>query len=51
MLSPNGAPIGIGVIDILTPTGGRICNIRMVADELGALVVIDAVRIVGSNLL
>lgn len=33
------------VIDILTVTNGRISSIWMVADELGALVAIDAVSL------
>ena len=49
VLAPTGAPIGTEVIDILTLTGGRISSIGMVADELGALTAVDAVRIVGSG--
>jgi hypothetical protein len=33
------------IIDILTLTDGLISNIWMVADELGALVAIDAVAL------
>ncbi len=35
--SPTGQVITLRVIDILTPTGGRISEIVMVANELGAL--------------
>jgi hypothetical protein len=34
------------VVDVLTLTGGRIAEIFMVADELGALAAVDAVRLV-----
>jgi len=42
-LPPTGRRLDIRVIDILTLTDGRISNIWMVADELGALVAADAV--------
>jgi hypothetical protein len=37
--------VTIRVIDILTLTSGRISNIWMVADELGALVALNAVTL------
>jgi hypothetical protein len=37
------------VIDILTITDGLISEIQMVADELGALVAVDAVRLVQAD--
>ena len=41
----EGAELSMRVIDVLTLTGGRISNIWMVADELGALVAINAVAL------
>jgi ketosteroid isomerase-like protein len=41
----TGAVVELRVIDVLTLTDGRISDIRMVADELGALVGIGAVRL------
>lgn len=42
-LPPTGEEISLRVIDILTLTDGRISSLWMVADELGALVALDAV--------
>jgi predicted ester cyclase len=42
---PSGQSVTIRIIDILTLTNGRISNIWMVADELGALVAINAVAL------
>ncbi|MGY1662829.1 ester cyclase [Geodermatophilus sp. SYSU D00705] len=44
-LPPTGRVVSLRVIDILTITDGRISEIWMVADELGALVEVDAVRL------
>jgi predicted ester cyclase len=44
-LPPTGQVLDLRVIDILTITGGRISDIWMVADELGALAALDAVRL------
>ncbi|MEX5718691.1 ester cyclase [Geodermatophilus maliterrae] len=44
-LPPTGRRLELRVIDVLTLTGGRISEIVMVADELGALVALDAVRL------
>jgi predicted ester cyclase len=44
-LPPTGRVLDLRVIDILTITEGRISDIWMVADELGALVAVDAVRL------
>jgi predicted ester cyclase len=44
-LAPTGKHVQLRVIDILTLTDGRISSITMVADELGALVALDAVRV------
>lgn len=41
----TGRDLGIRVIDVLTIADGRITGIWMVADELGALVSVDAVRL------
>jgi ketosteroid isomerase-like protein len=41
----TGRLLDIRVIDVLTVTDGRISSIWMVADELGALVSADAVRL------
>jgi hypothetical protein len=48
-LAPTGRDLAIRVIDILTITGGLISEIQMVADELGALVAVDAVRLVQAD--
>jgi ketosteroid isomerase-like protein len=48
-LGPVGATgrvLSLRVIDILTLAGGRISQIQMVADELGALRGVDAVALV-----
>jgi len=45
VLQPTGQKLSIRVIDILTITDGRISEIVMVADELAALVAIDAARL------
>ena len=48
-LPPTGERLELRVIDVLTLTGGRISEIWMVADELGALAAVGAVRLpVGS---
>jgi ketosteroid isomerase-like protein len=44
-LQPTGRVVALRVIDVLTITDGRISDIWMVADELGALVAVDAVRL------
>jgi hypothetical protein len=44
VLPGTGEYLDIRVIDILTIVDGRISNIWMCADELGALVSADAVR-------
>jgi hypothetical protein len=41
----TGRLLTLRVIDVLTITDGRISSIWMVADELGALVALDAVRL------
>jgi ketosteroid isomerase-like protein len=41
----TGRELQLRVIDLLTLTDGRISSIQMVADELGALVALDAVRL------
>jgi ketosteroid isomerase-like protein len=41
----TGRDLEIRVIDVLTIADGRITGIWMVADELGALVSVDAVRL------
>ena len=46
-LRPTGREITLRVIDILSLTDGRISSIWMVADELGALAAVDAVRLAG----
>jgi predicted ester cyclase len=46
-LPPTGQVLTLRVIDLLTLTGGRISEIWMVADELGALAAVGAVRIGG----
>ena len=44
-LAPTGEVLRLRVIDLLTLTDGRISEIVMVADELGALAAVGAVRI------
>jgi predicted ester cyclase len=44
-LAPTGQEITLRIIDILTLTDGRISSLWMVADEMGALAAIDAVRL------
>jgi ketosteroid isomerase-like protein len=44
-LPPTGQRLELRVIDVLTLTDGRISAITMVADELGALAAIGAVRL------
>ena len=44
-VAATGRSIEIRVIDLLTITDGRISDIWMVADELGALVAVDAVSL------
>jgi ketosteroid isomerase-like protein len=48
-LPPTGRDLRLRVIDVLTLTGGRISEITMVADELGALVSVDAVRLLAPD--
>lgn len=45
-LPATGRHVELRVVDVLTVTGGRIAEIFMVADELGALAAVDAVRLV-----
>jgi uncharacterized membrane-anchored protein len=42
---PTGQRLELRVIDVLTVTDGRISAITMVADELGALAAVGAVRL------
>jgi predicted ester cyclase len=42
---PTGRVVELRVVDVLTLTDGRISDIWMVADELGALVALDVVRL------
>jgi ketosteroid isomerase-like protein len=44
-VAPTGRLVERQVIDVLTFEGGRISDIRMVADELGLLVRLGAVRL------
>jgi ketosteroid isomerase-like protein len=44
-LPPTGQVLRLRVIDLLTLTDGRISEIVMVADELGALAALGAVRV------
>jgi ketosteroid isomerase-like protein len=46
VLPPTARDIALRVIDILTLTDGRISEITMVADELGALAAVGAVDLV-----
>lgn len=43
-LPASGQEFWLRVVDVLTLAGGRITDIVMVADELGVLVALDAVR-------
>ncbi|MGY1704505.1 nuclear transport factor 2 family protein [Geodermatophilus sp. SYSU D00697] len=45
-LDPTGRELVLRVIDVLTLSDGRITDIVMVADELGALTALEAVRLV-----
>jgi predicted ester cyclase len=45
-LPPTGRHVELRVIDVLTLTDGRISDIWMVADELGALAAVGAVALV-----
>ncbi len=45
VVAPSDQLVTMRIIDILTLTDGLISNIWMVADELGALVAIDAVAL------
>jgi ketosteroid isomerase-like protein len=49
VLEPTGQEITQRVMDILTLTDGRISEITMVADELGALAAVGAVRLAGPD--
>jgi hypothetical protein len=49
VLAPTGRELAIRVIDILTIDDGLISEIHMVADELGALVAIEAAALVQSD--
>jgi ketosteroid isomerase-like protein len=44
-LAPTGQHLQLRVIDVLTLTDGRVSSITMVADELGALAAVGAVRL------
>jgi ketosteroid isomerase-like protein len=44
-LAATGRPFTVRVIDILTLTDGRISAVTMVADELGQLAALDALRL------
>ena len=44
-LAPTGQHLQLRVIDVLTLSDGRISAINMVADELGALAAVGAVRL------
>ena len=46
VLAPTGRDIALRVIDILALADGRISDITLVADELGALAAIGAARLV-----
>jgi tetrahydromethanopterin S-methyltransferase subunit C len=43
-LPPTRERLTVRVIDVLTLTEGKVSSLWMVADELGALVSVDAVR-------
>jgi ketosteroid isomerase-like protein len=49
VLPATGRDIGVRVIDILTLTDGRISQITMVADELGAVVAVGAARLAAES--
>ncbi|MGY1673631.1 ester cyclase [Geodermatophilus sp. SYSU D00710] len=44
VLPPTGRYLELRVVDVLTLAGGRVTEVFMVADELGALAAVDAVR-------
>jgi len=44
-VAPTGRVVRTRVIDVLTVRDGLITGIWMVADELGALIQLDAVRL------
>jgi len=44
-IPPTGRRVDLQIIDVLTLTGGRISEIRMVADWLGALAAVGAVQV------
>jgi hypothetical protein len=44
-VAPTGRWVGVQIIDVLTLTDGRISDIRMVADWLGALATVGAVHV------
>ena len=46
LLPPTGRTVQLRVVDVLTLDGGRIADVFVVADELGALAALDAVRLV-----
>jgi predicted ester cyclase len=46
---PTGQFLDLRVIDVLTITGGRVSGIWMVADELGALTAVGAVRLTAGH--
>ncbi|MGY1594104.1 ester cyclase [Geodermatophilus sp. SYSU D00708] len=46
VLEPTGRELVLRVVDVLTVDGGRITEVVMVADELGALTALDAVALV-----
>ncbi|GAB3315591.1 hypothetical protein GCM10027451_31530 [Geodermatophilus aquaeductus] len=48
-LPPTGRHVELRVIDVLTLTDGRISEIWMVADELGALAAVGAVALVPAS--
>jgi predicted ester cyclase len=48
-LPATGRRVELRVVDVLTLAGGRITGIFMVADELGALAAVDAVRLVTAD--
>jgi ketosteroid isomerase-like protein len=45
LIHPTGQRIDVQIIDVLTLTDGRISEIRMVADWLGALAAVGAVHV------
>ena len=44
-VAPTGRWVDVQIIDVLTLTDGRISDIRMVADWLGALAAVGAVHL------